>query len=799
MTNLIILNTSFSDEFFSNSTLVKFVLVPIIFIGAVIYGHILLKKTGINEKDFIVLILRSFFKIFNEPSPYYRPDEFAELIVFKKDKWFNPNLDGYFILQNDILLKLPDEETRIAYGFIKDKAITMSPNYFTKWDIYNILSVKFATAFAFRNSNNIDYFVEIGLNYVKVNNLYALCYLRNVNENFKENKLTVIENNKAHLYKAATSKIEFKPVIDIDVSQVSIDLFKERFNKSQETWLKNKYNKHSVNVNGKIKENIDILLFDIEYRKQIISNFEKLRTLSFKIKNIGYLVISRNSGWPEFEQIINTLTPILIKFENEIINAVDGFTKNNVIPADWEYFAQTLTVNLEALKDLPVEENYILYREFISYKEAVSELLSYPLNAIAKFTRPYNLLFSGRPYIGKSHGIAHYCKERLEKDIPSILIPALTTNEPVNWGYILQMHLDDLKSLNEIELFKFLNSWCDKLDLERPIYFENSEIVNIQTQLLICIDGLDEAIKKSEWIDRLNNLESYIETFPRLRFVFTSRPSFISTYLTAIPDSLEVIYLPDKSDAPFEELKKALFKEYNIIIQTENIIDYYIDNPLSLKLFCEQNKDRMINNNSGVGFSLYELIEKKIENLEVEIFQKLKGLISLESKIVRKFLTAIKDEFLINSNVNEERLFEIISNDHNTKNYIDRGLVIKLLELLTANETLSKTSSAGLTNTPTTFSIVERSVLEYLIVEKTFSDFNPNESPEVLRELRGALEMIAVRLFVEHGLIIGENNCWMNLLNGEEAKDLKLKVFSKVAPDRIRDGDVEYVKSEILK
>ncbi len=182
----------------------------------------------------------------------------------------------------------------------------------------------------------------------------------------------------------------------------------------------------------------------------------------------------------------------------------------------------------------------------------------------------------------------------------------------------------------------------------------------------IFIDGIDEIKGTSFWNRIICEAEERSNTYPWLKFVFTTRTIQIN-------DNTKLLIKKYKSNssAPMEELKKRYFNFYGI---NPNSLcpsqERLLDTPFTLKLFCLLYQEHNISLTPTSAYTIIQLLEKQINSIQEEI-SKQYGDIS--RRILKNILNEFSNAFFEKQYVSEDELFE---------QYYDSNIVLAILNVL---------------------------------------------------------------------------------------------------------------------
>lgn len=233
-----------------------------------------------------------------------------------------------------------------------------------------------------------------------------------------------------------------------------------------------------------------------------------------------------------------------------------------------------------------------------------------------------------------------------------VIIHAKDYSEGETWASIITKTLGINTEWNEIDLLCALQNAAF---LRKHM---NEDGLFVTPNCVICVDGIDEASSWKFWRDRIEETVAFSAMFPRIKFIFLSRP-----YVFA--DRYELTYsdcfysLPMSGDGDLEEICDKYFVAYRIDIGENNWIRENLKTPIAVKLFCDIYGNRKIDNLSQNTVVLTELLKAKVNSLEqaYSIAHHITG----NSHLVYTSLVQLAELFAENNTIPVRKIADIVS------------------------------------------------------------------------------------------------------------------------------------------
>lgn len=271
--------------------------------------------------------------------------------------------------------------------------------------------------------------------------------------------------------------------------------------------------------------------------------------------------------------------------------------------------------------------------------------------------------------LGKTHIVCHLCEERIEKDLPAILLHG----KQFKSGDVIEQKIREILDISY--------SWADFIAALQS-YAEAWG-----TKILITIDALNEAQNIDTWEDGLFGFIKELSSYPRLVLVTTCRTS----YQDAIWGKHRLpnyIYLSEFGGIELEELLAKYFEYYKLKTDPTPVVQEQFSNPLYLRIFCEaENGERQNEKHVHLGQqTLFEVFDKFLEVTNKKICQKFSkpetsGIIQQKLQLLAKELWERNSRDLPFSEVTSlfdgKTPHEIDWDNSFTRALLDEGLLVK--------------------------------------------------------------------------------------------------------------------------
>ena len=219
------------------------------------------------------------------------------------------------------------------------------------------------------------------------------------------------------------------------------------------------------------------------------------------------------------------------------------------------------------------------------------------------------IIFLGVQGTGKTAGIvAEATMFMNNKTHLPIIIHAKEFSNVDTWTSIITRTLGLETTWNEIELFQALQN-------ASFLRGYNNHEFRVESKCVIIVDGIDESASWKFWIDKISETKAYQKFFPRIKFVFLSRP-YVFSNIYKLPYSNSFYQIPITGDGNLDEICNKYFTAYKIDIGGNFWIKKNLKSPASIKLFCDIYRGQKIVTLPYNTVVLTELYKAKIASLE---------------------------------------------------------------------------------------------------------------------------------------------------------------------------------------
>lgn len=462
-----------------------------------------------------------------------------------------------------------------------------------------------------------------------------------------------------------------------ETSEISNDSIKVSFEKSKNSWLDKKY-VPNLNTYGFIYKTINSFLRNKEEILDLINKLETFKKLSEKFidtsNNLIEVCCEKDFAMAKH---IDELKINLQKVKVEINKIIESLKNESVQKKEFDQnlFYIDFYPLKKMLKDNSLKHNYYFHFEaVIKILEKLENCSFYQvLNKIKKiYNSSGSLIILGNPGTGKTHGIAALTENLLcsKLHIP-ILIQASSITYDYSWKDIITSTLGLSNKWSEDDIWQGLSSLANK---NRFIDSSISTEVTILPKIIFFVDGLDETSLSDRWIKLIQETNVITKKYPTIKFCFLSRPHiFHNSNL-----NVETINIDVNGDVPVYKLFDAYISAYNVDVSNSEWIRYVLDTPLSLKLFCEINKNKKVEYKSSADVSIESLIKEKIVMLEKEFCKKETDL-AFTNQYIHKSILLLSNLFIKESRLEKDKVIKILSSELNL-DYIYTEKVLKFIE-----------------------------------------------------------------------------------------------------------------------
>ena len=412
---------------------------------------------------------------------------------------------------------------------------------------------------------------------------------------------------------------------------------------------------------------------------------------------------------------------------------------------------------------------------------------------------PHNLIFSGNPGTGKTHGLANKVDQRLNDGFPAILIRAKDAPIVQGWGVVLRQELGLSGTWDEEEIWSALEGCASRSDVLRAQDFIDDEVIgNEATKILICIDGLDESREKDTWLEKIGELKIIIKNHPHIRFCVSGRPYvFTGTKIGSNYDPYESINEKIKTDGCFRvnihpdgdvsvnRLFDLYAHYYHVDVSQVPWIRWMLSTPLALKLFCEIYHNTTIDPQQKIRTTVSNLLKEKIQRIDDELRIQTGDRWGIADNVTLMVLNAFSYYFQIHPSISRSDALNLIIQAPRSKNLIQPPTNQKILDYLRDYgmlfEDIPFTTDILRPEEPI-YQFAFEPLNDYLIAEHAVSEIISTQTkklPSYLRDKPAAQSWAALILLSDHKILVGVDGHWMNDLSENELDDLRYTCLSQ--------------------
>lgn len=428
--------------------------------------------------------------------------------------------------------------------------------------------------------------------------------------------------------------------------------FELSYSKAINSWAKHKYIPE-IHTLGYIHEKLGNFLGCLELAKkryEEVGRFaNRLKALSRAYKDI--LALGFSSSAKELEEkvvkdieSIESWLTLLIATKEAIKDG--GSTRFTIQPLG-------LSCSVGDIKDYSWNSGrYFHYRDTEKLLEDIEDDF-FNLCRLLEQSDSNKLIFTGVQGTGKTAGIVAEVSLMLQSNshLP-VIIHAKDFSVGETWASIITKTLGLNTEWNEIDLLCALQN---ATFLRKHM---NEDGLFVTPNCVICIDGIDEAPSWKFWRDRIDETAAFSAMFPRIKFVFLSRPYvFEDRYELAYRDCF--YSLPMSGDGDLEEICDKYFDVYRVDIAENNWIKENLRTPIAVKLFCDIYGNRKIDILPKNTVVLTELFKAKINSLEQAY--SIEHHITGNSRLIYTSLVQLADLFAENNTISAQRITDIVS------------------------------------------------------------------------------------------------------------------------------------------
>lgn len=419
-------------------------------------------------------------------------------------------------------------------------------------------------------------------------------------------------------------------------------------------WLKDRYNE-KLHIKSNINYEIENIMGNSTYKGKQINEISRIQGIYYSyIELFGkFIDIIKDENKKKLQKIYEEHKKI-IEDLNEYLKLLKEYYKNENIRIE---FKDNFYIDTEWFYKLKNKYNMsIHYIKIKKYIELIENINLYKfLKKIKNEHSVRNLIVTGDLGTGKTHSVVYQIKKELEKNNVAILIRASEINEGSSWRDILVKKLGLSDNWNDDEIFLALSSLAYRNE------FKKKEEYVSNNKVLICIDGIDEHSNYYFWNEKQKEAIYLTQKYERLRFCFVGRPYAFIDIKDIDRSCCKILNYDLNPGYNIDEMYNKYIKEYGIQIRNSINVRPYLNNPLVLKLFCQEYANKKINSINKIEVNLSQLFRIKIEQMNQE-FKKNNSGILCEDAISRS-AKLIVDYLYKNEKISQNKIMDFFNND----------------------------------------------------------------------------------------------------------------------------------------
>ncbi|PEE97786.1 hypothetical protein CON21_26255 [Bacillus thuringiensis] len=553
-------------------------------------------------------------------------------------------------------------------------------------------------------------------------------------------------------------------------SEISYENLKYSYNLQKSGWLSQKYTP-VLHQEGAINNQVSQYLGTSETRKNVFNQLKNIKELCNCIERL----IDDYIEFIEFRQIEKSDLNHLVKIKNEfedvkvrVAQLIEILVKEKSNQKLISY--REFLIDIDFIYLILDEENISNEKRYFhisEIKKHVTKFEIYDFQSILseiQFTLNQKLfVIVGNPGTGKTHGIAGTIENIFEKNVHlPILIRAKDINPSTSWKDIMTKVLGLSNNWGELEIWRGLESLSyrnETIELYKDSYNE----LKLVPKVIIFIEGLDESRPYDKWIEKLREVSSITEAYPRIKFCVTSRPYVFDSISYADNLLKNVFRLQSTGDVPVNQLFSIYINHFNVDIGSSNWIKWSLKSPLSLRLFCENYRNQNVSNIDNSATTITNLLKEKIKILEEEFIKTHDLKVGRNNHIIKSSLIAISRLFIEKERIPLPEIEKALTNLIPVIN--NQELVSSLIQYLENYgllQSFEEYSESFFSDSKRIFSVGIQPIFDYIFALKLYEsgyNYDDMKIPEQFLKQNGAIMMLSILLMEEHSYLLSENSC----------------------------------------
>lgn len=295
---------------------------------------------------------------------------------------------------------------------------------------------------------------------------------------------------------------------------------------------------------------------------------------------------------------------------------------------------------------------------------------------------------------------------------------------------------------------------------------------------------MDEKHASYFWEDKIHEADAITSLYPRIRFVYSSRPWLIDKFEDN--DIGNCCYkIGTGGDVPVYDLFDKYIKHYQIQINGETQYRYLLSTPNELKLFCSVYRGQTLN--QSVSTTLLKLTAAEIERLEIELEKQLPIIVETsQRKPVHTALSCLSQHFMDSEYIDEYEIEQELS-----KFGIRDQTIIAVINLLTrygillvkkSQHSLHDAPNLLISPEPTSYMPGSRHLWDYCIAQCLIQSDAQNFK-EIMTNNQDAAMMYGVLLVESRGILPSKDIRLIEAVDKDTLRQIDLYALSYADPN----------------